>query len=320
MTAARVPAISAAVAALVLQAVGAGWALRGSALASIGLFAAGAALAGWPLLRLGGPVRAGNALLVFALALFIPVLGPVGLGAVLVVRARFRPAPRERARLSEAPPLPGQPLVAGGRRFGPGALEGILRHAADPDARMRVVLACRQLRTRSAVALLRLALRDPADDVRLLAYAVLDARERALQVEIQALSRDADRARSPAADARLAELYWELAYQELVEGELHTFCLERALEHARQALRAAAVPRMALVAGRALLRLRRPAEARAFLVDACQRGLPLEVVGPYLAEAGFQLRRPDDVRRHLRSVAGSSRFRPTLANLVESWR
>jgi hypothetical protein len=242
------------------------------------------------------------------------------------MRARSGPR-RRRSEVVEtdAPVLPGSPLHTDeSARFGPGSLEGILRGGKDPETRLRVVLACRQLPGRLAVPLLRLALRDTVDDVRLLAYAVLESKERKIQAEIQGLLARGDgkgAAGQPvAAHVKLAELYWELVYQGLVEGELLAFSLEQVSIHTGEALRASAGnPRMALLAGRALLLRGRGEEARAMLNDALRRGLPVQVVGPYLAEVEFLARKPDEVRRHVATFSASARLRQGLAVIVERW-
>ena len=201
----------------------------------------------------------------------MPALGLLGLGLVLTMRARSGPrARRSEVVETDSPRLPGSPLHTDeSARFGPGSLEGILRGSKDPETRLRVVLACRQLPGRLAVPLLRLALRDTVDDVRLLAYAVLEQNERQIQAQIQALlarheSASAGQARAEGralaaampvpVHVKLAELYWELVYQGLVEGELLGFSLEQVTTLTAQVLQASAGnPRMALLAGRALL-------------------------------------------------------------------
>ena len=50
-----------------------------------------------------------------------------------------------------------------------------------------------------------------------------------------------------------------------------------------------------------------------------RRGLSVEVVGPYLAEVDYELRRPDEVRRQVKGFAESARLRPGLAMIVERW-
>jgi len=274
----------------------------------------------------GRAARRSAGALVGAFGLFLPVLGLAGLALVLALRER-----RGRRRVASpvreilSPPLPASPLhTDASARFGPGSLEGILRHSPDPETRLRVVLACRQLKSRLSVPLLRLALKDPVDDVRLLAYAVLDGRERQIQTQIQAV-RDQARERgveglSLYGQQRLAELYWELAYQGLVEGELLTFTLEKVLHHTAVVIRSTSgAPRMAFLAGRVKLLQRAPEGARVMFQEALRRGLPMEVVGPYLAEADYQERKAFEVRKHVARFAESARLRPGLGVIVERW-
>lgn len=328
--------------------------------AAVGLVLLGAGIGGFGLLLgVRRPGRRlpllplGESLLIGGFALFVPVLGLLGLLGALWLRGRG--ATRKDSGdvvETEAPPLAASPLHTDETsRFGPGSLEGILRGSQDPETRLRVVLACRQLPGRLAVPLMRLALRDPVDDVRLLAYAVLESKERQIQSQIQGLYRRASarqtgtfatlmagnkdgaassEPRPPVdvaklqlplqAHAKLAELHWELVYQGLVEGEMLAFSLERVFGHAAEVLRnSPGSPRMALLAGRALLLRGKPREARAMLEDAQRRGLPVEVVGPYLAEVSYLERRPADVRRHIESFRASARLRPGLAVIVERW-
>ena len=270
--------------------------------------------------------RRSAAALVAAFGLFLPVLGLGGLGLILALRARRGPRRRDSAvREIPSPPLPASPLhTDANARFGPGSLEGILRHSPDAETRLRVVLACRQLKSRLTVPLLRLALRDPVDDVRLLAYAVLDGRERQIQTQIQAIrdraGRRGDETLPLASQQRLAELHWELAYQGLVEGELLTFTLEKVLFHTANVLRATGgAPRMAFLAGRVKLLQRASEGARVMFHESLRRGLPVEVVGPYLAEAEYQEGKAFLVRKHVARFSESARLRPGLGVIVERW-
>jgi hypothetical protein len=93
---------------------------------------------------------------------------------------------------------------------------------------MKALLALQNVPTRQSSGILREALADSADDLRLLAYGMLDAREQQLTHRIeQALQRHrngragTDEARYLAA-RELAELYWELVYQELVQGDMRS--------------------------------------------------------------------------------------------------
>jgi hypothetical protein len=330
------PALALAVGVLI-QAFGlymATWA--GRSFPNIGAtLTVGIIVAGYPLLRMVAGEKKGvlgfrliDASVVIAFGVFMPVVGLLGLGIAMLVRERGGPRKQILSILeTDSPRLSGSPLQSDqAGRFGPGSLEGIVRHSPNPDLRLRVVLACRQLPGRLAVPLLRLALRDRVDDVRLLAYAVLDGREREIQTEIQGLLTRAGINDPSAADiplsirSKMAELYWELVYQGLVEGELLSFSLEQVLTHAQAVLHAShGHPRMALLAGRALLLRRRFDLAKPMLEESLRRGLSIEVVGPYLAEIDYELRRPDDVRRQVKQFAESARLRPALAMIVEKW-
>jgi hypothetical protein len=341
-----IPAVLAIAAGTAAQALG--LALASDATPSwptvAALLLAGIVVAGWPLLRASAPghraapslfglrARLGfslaDASVVLAFGIFLPALGLLGLGMALVLRSRSGPR-RRTTNITEtdSPRLSGSPLQSEhAGRFGPGSLEGILRHSPNQELRLRVVLACRQLPGRLAVPLLRLALRDKVDDVRLLAYAVLDGRERQIQSEIASTLQRAG-LKEPLPEtiplgvrSKLAELYFELVYQGLVEGELLTHSLEQVLTHAVAALKShPGHPRMALLAGRALLVRRKFEQARSMLEEALRRGLSIEVVGPYVAEVEYELRRPDQVRRAVSEFQASARLRPVLAQIVERW-
>jgi len=256
-------------------------------------------------------------------ALFLPVVGPLGLGLLLrSVGQRARaaaagPPPRITllpdlpAAAPEVVPAPaagvgragaggagsatpgdGDSESSGHSHLGPGALAARLRFAREPAERVRAVLATRRLEGARATPLLRAALRDTHEDVRLLAYALLEDRERQGDAAIRALLA-ALAAAAPARRAtlheQLADAYWELCYQGLVAGELEAFVLSRALEHLDAA--AGEAPERSgarwLLRGRVLLRQGAGATARAALEESRRCGMPARTIDPYLAESHY---------------------------------
>jgi hypothetical protein len=226
-------------------------------------------------------------------AVFLPVVGPIGLGFLL--RAVARGARGAHAELpptiTELPPLPAAAPEAVGETLGVGAIVARLRFAPDSDARVRVVLATRRLDGARAVPLLREALRDRQEDVRLLAYAMLEDRERHADATVRALQAAlaaAPASRQTALHDRLANAHWELCYQGLVAGELESFALGRALEHldAASAAGGASAARW-LLRARVLLRRGDAAAARLALDESRRAGMPARTVDPYFAEAAF---------------------------------
>lgn len=212
------------------------------------------------------------------------------------------------------------PIMTGGR-----SLSDILHGSDSVTERVAAVLAVRHLPTRAAVPILRLALRDPADDVRLLAYAMLDRRDAALQSRIQAL--ETSLAREPLApgDAAamhrtLARLHWELAYSGLATGAVEQRALDSAAAHARAALAVDAAADTAadrgtlFLLGRILLRQGALREAEQVLTRARELGIAESSIRPFLAEIAFLERRFAHVRAHL--DAGGRDQRPGVASYL----
>lgn len=210
------------------------------------------------------------------------------------------------------------PIMTGGR-----SLSDILHGSDSVTERVAAVLAVRHLPTRAAVPILRLALRDPADDVRLLAYAMLDRRDAALQSRIQAL--ETSLAREPLApgDAAamhrtLARLHWELSYSGLATGAVEQRALDSAAAHARAALAVDAAADTAVdrgtlfLLGRILLRQGALREAEQVLTRARELGIAESSIRPFLAEIAFLERRFAHVRAHL--DAGGRDQRPGIAS------
>jgi len=241
-----------------------------------------------------------GAWLLFALAsLLLPFIGPASLAALLARVARGHEQPRAklaRASLSDlAGALPPAETAAAG--IGHGSLEARLRFDPAPASRIAAVLATRRLPAPAdAARLLRVALRDRQEDVRLLAHALLEDRDRQAfrrieELETELAAATADR-RGPIA-CLLAEALCDLCTSGLVSGELESFTLRRAralLEEARQAPPLQASGRAALLLGQVLLRQRDAAAARAVIEEGGRLGAPPALLAPLLAEAAFQAR------------------------------
>jgi hypothetical protein len=235
-----------------------------------------------------GARRARLALLPLCVALLFSLPG-VG---VVLVPAWLLSLRRMRARAHRAPfgqvEVPPFDVHLGGRlpfRFAGAA--GILANPRVPvHTRVGALLALSRMSGRVATPLLRSVLTCSNEDVRLLAYGLLDAREKRLNEAIQAAltrHRAAGPDRGDAA-AQLAQLYWELVYHGLAVGDVRRHALERCLAYAEEAL-AAGQSEMALYRARALHALGRLAEvAEAY---AALRGVPPSRVLPYAAELAY---------------------------------
>lgn len=262
----------------------------------------------------------------FVLALALPVVGVIGLGAGLPWAIHGRPAgERDPLLCVSTPELPMQPLFMGEGaplRFSEGALALVLKHAPDPDKRVAAVMALRRMADVRATPLLRIALKDPIDDVRLLAYALTDGIDKELNRRIQrrllALQSTPAHSRGRLLKA-LAQDYWDIAFLGLASADIERHVLSEAAKYLEQALELRPDAGAALLLGRVRLRQRRPVDAEAAFARARALGMPPIAVGPYRAEAAFLMRRFDLVRRRLSELPTTSRARQPLAEVIHFW-
>jgi tetratricopeptide (TPR) repeat protein len=304
---------------------------RSALAAALALHLGGSAAGTEGLLRslagLAGPSRGRAWAALWLTTVFTPVVGLVGVAAALAWlgrQAAALPAPEAiRTLLAEAAPARPRP-PAGDPAQSPAGLRGRLAHGRDPGARLRATLATRGMRGREAVAALKQALRDPLDEVRLLAHSLLDEREGEIDRRIRALREELAAADEPARAAlhvQLGEEHWELAYQGLVAGEPLRFVLARALEHVEQALAAnARSASLILLKGRILLRQGELGRAGAAFEKARELGLPDRLCHPYLAEVAFARRRFGEVRALMEAVRRQEFTHPRVRRLAEHWQ
>jgi phosphate/sulfate permease len=175
----------------------------------------------------------------------IPVLGFVlAFLAVMTVRVYPSRDPTEDFSSVVLPEfdqhqhLPGTAQTSGIRSL-------LSNREAPTKLRFKALVTLSHVKGRIASPLLRDVLDDPSDDLRLLAYGMLDRMEqklsRAIHEELQVLKEEASgpAALSPGLVAahRLSDLYWELLYQELASDDMHDFAVQESLRYCDMVLR-----------------------------------------------------------------------------------
>jgi tetratricopeptide (TPR) repeat protein len=263
-------------------------------------------------------------LFLFSIAFFIPLLGIVG-----VIFSVFPALYLQRKRYAQVwqnigvPGLPFRPLE---RRHSPmfqdGGLQDVLYLATDPERRLNALLATRRMPSHESVPILKLALRDPADDVRLLAYSMLDQKESGINHRIERLLErlgQDDGAEPEATHAGLARWYWELAYLGLAQGSVLDHVLGQARKHAEQSLALESNPEVHLLAGRIALEQGDLSAARSFFKQAQNGGIRYEKIAPFLAEAAFAAGQYDEVPHLLSKLPEHALTRPPFAALARYW-
>ena len=260
----------------------------------------------------------------FAIAFFVPVLGVVGLlGAVVIGRLMPERAKREGFEVHDAPvydPRAGEISMVHSK----GGVRIHLQNSSAPvETRLKALLAVQSLPARVANPLVREMLSDPSDDLRLVAYGILDAREKSINARIHAAGRrlaELPPARERAQlERQMADLYWELVYQGLVHGDLRKHAMAQTRRHLDQALSLdPADPALWSLCGRLAAQEGDYDEAQRAFERAREFGLAEARVLPYLAEVAFRQRRFDDVHV-LAGKLGASPQSQRMAQVVKYW-
>lgn len=283
------------------------------------------ALAGWYLMppRYRYP-RWVALLFLFNFSFFMPVLGMLGLyGAVLIAGYRRRAIifhPFRKLVLPEFVLSLREPDM----KFSQGGIKSRLVKTSVPTPlRLQSLLALQGIPSCVSTPLLQDMLGDTSDDIRLVAYGLLDGREKKIAArihdELGSLRQTVDGEERVNILKQLAELYWEMVYAGLAQGDLRIHALNQALSYANEALqRAAGESGMLLLKGRTLHALRRTAEAKQTLETAIRSGLPESRALPYLVEIAFEQREFKAVRSLLGRLSGN-RISPTMKKVIDFW-
>lgn len=269
----------------------------------------------------GQPVT--SILFLFLLQFAVPFIGSVGVALGILLALYLPRSQREVPWQSiEIPELPFRPVEMENQLlYSEGGLRQVLREAQDPDKRLTALMASKQMAERDAVALLREALTDKVDDVRLLAYSMLEEKEKKLARRANQLQQGLARAEQSQIvqmERRLAQVWWEMAYLGLAQGGLKTYYLQNTRTIPRRLVERRSHPNDWRLLGRTALALGESAEAKTAFHESLTAGAPVELVCPYLAEVAFIERDFDRVRREL-EAGNNERTNPAMKPLLEAW-
>ncbi|WP_148864490.1 HEAT repeat domain-containing protein [Marinobacter fonticola] len=269
----------------------------------------------------GSPRRA--ALFLFSLQFAIPLIGSIGV-ALGVLLALYLPRSEREVPWQEIaiPELPYKPIDMSLQMvYSQGGLRQILREASDPEKRLKALLSTRQMQDRDAVQILREALRDKVDDVRLLAYSMLEQKEKALTHRAnrlqQALTSATDE-QTPRLQRRLAQAWWEMGYLGLAQGGLRIHYLKSAQAMLQRLIQRRPQHNDWRLLGRVELELGNLETAREAFHTALDKGAPDDLIRPYLAEVAFHTRDLDQVRAELAACSPNSQ-NSGIRSLVQAW-
>jgi tetratricopeptide (TPR) repeat protein len=259
-----------------------------------------------------------------------PLFGFVGvLISIVVLRAYRRHVAEPEFESLKLPEFdPHQHTTGGFRQSG---LRSFLNNGKAPtSSRISALVALQYVSGRVSTPLLRDVLTDPSEDIRLLAYGMLDNQEKrinqAIDVELKKLAHSREEEggeesgpNTLAAARRLSDLYWELNYRQLVQGDLRTYALAESSRYCQMVLRHTPDDAaLTLRQGRLLHDLGQAEAAVAAYQRALALGLPATRVLPYLAELRFDQGNYADVRRLMTDLANWTAL-PRLQPVIKYW-
>lgn len=181
-------------------------------------------------------------ILFYLMCLLIPLVSGVGMLLSLSINCYFsKSSLDEITNIIQMPKLPDELLQTMQlSSYKGGSLLGVIEASPTDTQRIKAVLKTRQMVDKEAIPILKKALLDPVDEVRLLAYSMLDKKEKKLDrlitSQLKALENKPSK-KHLAEHLNLAEAYWELSYLGLVQGQAQTHILQDAYKHIKEVVK-----------------------------------------------------------------------------------
>jgi hypothetical protein len=263
-------------------------------------------------------------LLLFNFAFIIPIFGlPAIFAAVFISGYRRRPKLQQPFSKLVMPEF-----VLSMReteiKFSQGGIKSRLAQSSTPTPlRLQSLLALQGIPARVSSPLLHDMLGDASDDIRLVAYGLLDSREKKITSQIHRELVNLRSAESKEMQMigfrHLAELYWEMIYAGLAQGDLRTHALNQALINAEAALALSSMDNgLMFLKGRILLESKRYKESKLILESAMRLGLPESRALPYIVEIAFHDRDFKAVQELLLRLS-KYQLSPIMKNAIQFW-
>ena len=202
---------------------------------------------------------------------------------------------------------------------------GILRFASDADKRIKAVLATSGLDDKVAIPILQVALLDSVDEVRLMAYSILDTKEKEIDLLIhKGLSQLKLKTNTPEIKRKvhhkLAESYWELSYLGLVKGRAKEHTLHAAMEQANKAIALKSTDAgLLFLQVQILTNLGYFKEASILLEKVKEKGILPEKLASRRAELAFELKSFSQASEHVKDLVNLAENNVILDGMVKQW-
>lgn len=273
-----------------------------------------ALLMSWPLWQLTQTNYRTHAvmgsLLFFLLCLLIPVIsGPSLLFSLIIGSYYAKPIKKKTTDSINPSELPDQLAnQVNVVQLDSANMRMILETSQQVDLRISVVLATRHLADEQAIPILRIALLDPGDEVRLLAFSMVSRIEKSIYSLLnQNLGKVADDTLTPAGKAvilkNIVDAYWELSSLDLIQGNNRTHMLNLAISDLNEAINYSPNDgSLHFLLARIYLALKQFTKSKQSFDNAEKQGIPVESLAPYQAELAFASSHFCKIRQYLEKI------------------
>ncbi len=275
------------------------------------------------------PVAPACALL-WVFAFFVPAMGGMLIFAVMHFALRFPHRVRSmrfvELRMPEFSEVQREATERSDLRAGDA--RSILKSTTLPlETRLRVLVAMQVMQPKAAVPLLLGLLSDSSEDIRLLAYSMMDAWEKDLVQKIQAAQAAYEAAQedgTPTAIVnalrQLAELNWEQADTGLARGDLRRFALENAAKFCENLLDMdTSMLGTWQLYTKVLIELGQ-LEKAAMVIDFAAQYIPAGLVWSLKGQIAYLRRDFEAVRLYASHIPEQELLMPGIAGTASYWR
>jgi len=263
--------------------------------------------------------------LLFLFCLFVPLVSGVGLFISLALGVYFaKPIDEDITDVVQDVTMTDKELQHAANQVEQSRnVLAILETSEQENQRIQAVLSTRFMLDKDAIPILRIALLDPLDEVRLLAYSMLDKKEKSLGKTIKAQLQEVDDTLSKSqavVHRRLAEAYWELSYLGLVQGQAKTQILKRAFAAIEQVTQIEFNNAESFfLKGRIALNMGLNPVAEVSFQRAIELGVPRYRVASYQAELAFVQHQYEQVSDYLSLIDDETKKNEIILEIVKQW-
>jgi len=191
------------------------------------------------------------------------------------------------------------------------------------QSRLQAIYATLKLKDQDAIPLLFKALGDPIDDIRLLAYALLDRKENNLSMRInknKKIFELAKNTKNKILCLRIANDYWELVRLGLVQGEARNFILNMACHYIELGLEQNSNDlELCFLYAQILLKLKNYQQSYEQFKKAETLGIDHKKLQIYYAEIAFYSHQYLEVKQLMNTIDSPTIY-PQLSAVTQFWR